>query len=92
MIRRLVLDVLKPHEPGMADIATGLMDRLTIDGITATLVEIDENVRAIRIVMEGEELDLDEIETAINDLGGSIHSIDQVSCGEQLIDDIPIDN
>lgn len=91
MIRRLVLDVLKPHEPGISELATGVLDRLDIDGATATLVEIDDNVRTVRLVLEGEDLDLDEIEAEINDLGASIHSVDQVSCGERIVADHPIE-
>lgn len=87
MIRRLVLDVLKPHEPGMVDLTNGLLERLDIDGVTATLVEMDENVRTVRVVIEGEDLDIDHITAVINDLGASIHSIDQVSSGQRIVKD-----
>lgn len=90
MIKRLVLDVLKPHEPGLTDITTGLLDQLDVDGVTATAVEIDENVRTIRIVIEGGDLDLDEIDATISDLGASIHSVDQVAGGERIVEDVPM--
>lgn len=90
MINRLVLDVLKPHEPGMEELTTGLLDRLDVDGITATLVEIDENVRTIRLVIKGSDLDLDRIQAEITDLGGSIHSVDQVSGGNEIVEDVPV--
>lgn len=90
MIRRLVLDVLKPHDPGLIDIATGLVDRVDVDGVTATVMEIDENVRTVRIVIEGEDLDLSQIEAIISDQGASIHSIDQVACGDRVIEDVAI--
>lgn len=87
MIRRLVLDVLKPHEPGMVDLTEGMLDRLDIDGMTATLVEMDEKVRTIRVAVEGEDLDLNEINEVIEDLGASIHSVDQVSGGKHVVPD-----
>ena len=90
MIRRVVLDVLKPHEPGMVELTTGMLERMDIEGVTATLVEMDENVRTVRVVIEGEELDLEQITSVINDLGASIHSIDQVSVGERVVPDQPI--
>lgn len=90
MIRRVVLDVLKPHEPGMVELTSGMIDQLEIDGVTATLVEMDENVRTVRVVIEGDDLDLDHITSVINDLGASIHSIDQVSAGERVVTDQPI--
>lgn len=90
MIRRLVLDVLKPHEPGVTDLTLGILDELDVDGVTSTVLEIDENVRTIRVVIEGENLDLDEITNVITDLGASIHSIDQVACGDRIVEDQPV--
>lgn len=87
MIRRVVLDVLKPHEPGMVELTSGMLSQLEIDGVTATLVEMDENVRTVRVVIEGKDLDIDHITSVINDLGASIHSIDQVSVGERIVRD-----
>ena len=89
-IKRVVLDVLKPHSPRLSEFTTALNDGLIIDGITASLVEIDEDVRSIRVVIEGDDLDLDEIGAQINDLGASIHSMDQLSCGDRIIEDQPI--
>lgn len=90
MIRRLVLDVLKPHEPGMVELTNGMHEKLDIEGVTATLIEMDEEVRTVRVVIEGENLNLDRVASVITDLGASIHSIDQVSCGDRTIDDQPI--
>lgn len=87
MIRRLVLDVLKPHEPGMIQFASKISEIAEVDGVTAKLVEMDEHVRTIRVAIEGDNLDFGTIETEITDLGGSIHSIDEVSCGEIIIED-----
>lgn len=90
MIRRVVLDVLKPHEPGIVELTKGMLDQLDIEGVTATLIEMDENVRTVRVVIEGDDLDLDRITSVINDLGASIHSVDQVSVGERVVPDQPI--
>lgn len=86
-IKRLVLDVLKPHEPKMAPFTQKLCEEETITGITSKLVDIEEDVRTIRIIIEGEELDMESIEARITDLSGSIHSVDEVSCGEEIIED-----
>ena len=86
-IRRLVLDVLKPHEPGIVEFTTALGDVEGVAGVTGTLVEIDENVRSLRISVEGEELDPGAIEERVAGLGGSVHSIDEVACGEYVVED-----
>ena len=87
MIRRLVLDVLKPHEPSLVQFVERLSELDDVTGATGKLVEIEENVRTVRIAIEGEELDLDVIDAEIADLSGSIHSIDEVACGDHIVDD-----
>lgn len=87
MIRRLVLDVLKPHEPGMVPFTRRLSEMDGVTGATVKLVEMEEDVRTVRVAIEGEDLEFDAIEAEISDLGGSIHSIDEVSCGEEVVED-----
>lgn len=86
-IRRLVLDVLKPHEPKMVPFTEQLSELESVTAVTAKLVEIEEDVRTIRVTVEGPELDLDELEAKITDLSGSIHSVDEVACGDHIVDD-----
>lgn len=86
-IKRLVLDVLKPHEPKMVPFTEELCEEESITGVTSKLVEIEENVRTIRVTIEGETLDLAAIEERIADMSGSIHAIDEVSCGSEIVKD-----
>ncbi|MHA1978546.1 MAG: DUF211 domain-containing protein [Candidatus Hodarchaeales archaeon] len=85
-VRRLVLDVLKLHDPSLVSFATALE---LIDGVTAvncTLVEIDAKTENLKVVLEGSNMDYELISKAINDLHGSIHSIDQVISGKHLVE------
>lgn len=91
-IRRLVLDVLKPHEPKLVPFTERISEHDGVTGVTAKLVEIEEDVRTIRVTIEGEDLDLDSLESTINDLSGSVHSVDEVSCGAEIVDDRWITN
>ena len=87
MIRRLVLDVLKPHDPDLVTFTERLGELEGVDGATAKVVEMDETVQTVRIALEGPNLEFDVIEAEITDLGGSIHSTDEVSCGERIVED-----
>ena len=82
-IRRVVLDVLKPHDPDLVEFTSQLYETGAVDTVTGTLVEIDENVKTIEVEIEGSELEYAVLKRAIEDLGGSIHSIDQVVCSER---------
>ncbi len=88
MIRRLVLDVLKPHDPSMVSFSKQLSQLDGVSGVTMKLVEMEEEVRTVRVAIEGEDLDVSEIGAKIEDLSGSIHSIDEVSCGDRIVDDL----
>ena len=88
VIRRLVLDILKPHEPSITDFAEETNQIQGVEGVNATLVEIDEEVQNIKLTIEGEEIVESEIREKIENLGGSIHSIDQIVCGDKMVEEI----
>jgi hypothetical protein len=84
-IRRLVLDVLKPHEPNLTELATRLSSISGIDGVNISLVEIDQNTESVRITIEGDNIDLTHVETTVKDCGADIHSVDEVAVGTRLV-------
>jgi len=87
-IRRLVLDVLKPHSPNLVDLATQLADIEGIVGVDISLIEMDQKVENVKISCEGDEIDFGKVERVIIQNGGSIHSLDKVSAGTSMIDEV----
>jgi uncharacterized protein len=86
-IRRVVLDTLKPMEPTIIEMAKKLS---LVDGVSAvniSIVEIDLKVENAKITIEGDNINYTEVEILIQDLGASIHSIDEVVAGKEIIDD-----
>jgi len=86
-IRRIVLDTLKPMEPNIIEMAKKLS---VVDGVSAvniSLVEIDLKVENAKITIEGEDINFEDVEKLIKDMGASIHSIDEVVAGKEIIDD-----
>ncbi len=86
-IKRIVLDVLKPHEPTILEFAQRCSATDGIEGVNAILVEIDEEVQNIKITVEGDDIDYDTLQSTIEDLGGSIHSIDEIVCGDYIVEE-----
>ncbi|THE66578.1 hypothetical protein D8Y22_00115 [Salinadaptatus halalkaliphilus] len=86
-VTRLVLDVLKPHDPSVVTFTRQLSDLEGIDGATATVIEVDESVKTLRVTIAGSDLDLESVRAEIEDLSASIHSVDQVACGSQIVED-----
>ena len=86
-IRRLVLDTLKPMEPNIIVMANSLSTLNGIQAVNISIAEIDLKVENAKITIEGDDLNYDEIKDVIEDMGGSIHSIDEVVAGKKIIDD-----
>lgn len=87
-IRRIVLDILKPHEPKITDMALKLTSLSNIDGVNITVYEIDKETENVKVTIEGNNLDFDEIQEIIESLGGTIHSIDEVVAGKKIIEEL----
>lgn len=86
-VRRLVIDVLKPHEPPMIEFTEYLADLASVAAVTATLIELDQEVQNVKLTFEGEDVEYDSIRTAVEEFGASVHSVDQVTCGEHIVED-----
>jgi hypothetical protein len=86
-VRRIVVDVLKPHDPPMLEFTREVADVESVAGASTSLVELDQQVQNVKITLEGEALSVDAIEASIESLGGTVHSVDLVACGDRLVDD-----
>ena len=87
-IRRIVLDVLKPHSPGILEIAINLADLKGVDGVDISLIEMDQKVENVKITCEGDSIKYEEVEDVIKENGASIHSLDKISVGTSLIEEV----
>lgn len=77
-IRRLVLDVLKPHEPNALDFASALAELGADYRITLTVTEVDKKTESTMVTIEGTDIHFDNIKAAIEKMGASVHSLDEV--------------
>jgi hypothetical protein len=77
-LKRLVLDVLKPRHPGIIDFAKAISALGDDYRVNLTVLEVDDRTETVIIRVEGDDLDIDALQTVINDLGASLHSIDEV--------------
>jgi len=87
-IKRLVLDVLKPHRPSIIDMSRKLTALKGVDGVNCTLDEVDQETESVRITIEGSGIDFEKVEQTLRENGAVIHSVDSVSVGRRLVEDI----
>lgn len=86
-IRRIVLDVLKPHEPTIVELASLLSQLPGIEAVNISIYEIDRRVENAKITIEGASINYQQVETAILENGATIHSIDEAVAGKMIIED-----
>ena len=77
-ITRLVLDVLKPHQPSIVEFAVALTKVKGVERVDSSVMEVDAETETIKVVVEGKDLEVDAIAEVIRDLGGVVHSVDAV--------------
>jgi hypothetical protein len=86
-VRRLVIDALKPHDPPLLVFTDQLAEIESVEGVTSSLIELDQEVQNVKLTFESDDLDFEVIEDTIENLGGSVHSVDQVACGDSVVTD-----
>lgn len=89
-IRRIVLDVLKPHSPRLTDLALMLTRDEHVSGLNISLKEVDQNTESITITLEGDDLRYDMIKDILEQAGAVIHSIDQVVAGRRFVEEVTL--
>ena len=85
-VRRLVLDLLKPYDPDVVTVADTVAGLDGVDGVNIVLVETDKEVQNVKMTVEGDAIGVDAVDETIEDMGAAIHSIDEVVCGERMVE------
>ncbi|MEM1775460.1 MAG: DUF211 domain-containing protein [Nitrososphaerota archaeon] len=75
---KIVLDVLKTHTPSLIEFSNVISRVRGVSKVEAILVEVDAETDSIKLVIEGDGIDYEELEKTIKRLGAAIHSIDEV--------------
>lgn len=87
-IKRLVLDVLKPHVPNLVEIAALVGKIEGVVGVNVSLVEVDSHTESIKVTVEGDNLEFEKVKGALEACGASVHSIDQVVAGRIVVEEV----
>ncbi len=81
------MDVLIPIKgPSIVDVAENLSRVRGVSAVNITVKEVDVETQNIIVVVEGNDIDFGEVRVLIEELGGVIHSVDQVVAGEKLVE------
>ena len=86
-IKRVMLDVLKPHQPSIIEVLKNLM---TLKGsrVNISLDEVDAQTDSVKITIEGTNIDYAQVKKELAECDAVIRSIDGVSAGVKMIDEV----
>jgi hypothetical protein len=87
MIRRLVLDVLKPHNPNVVELSEALSHLKGVEGVNIIIYEIDQQVENAKVIIAG-EIDFENIKKKLEEMGATIHSVDEVAAGKRIVEEV----
>tara|TARA_R110001592_G_scaffold175466_5_gene414761 strand:- start:88471 stop:88740 length:270 start_codon:yes stop_codon:yes gene_type:complete len=87
LVKRIVLDVLKPHQPNALEFSQAIARVGSNCQVHLTVLEMDENTETVEVVITGNSINFDDILLAISNMGGSLHSIDEVEVQSETNDD-----
>lgn len=88
MIRRLVLDVLKPHKPNVVEVSEALSHLEGVEGVNIIINEIDQQVENAKVIVAGSSISFEKIQKKLEELGATIHSIDEVAAGKTIVEEV----
>jgi hypothetical protein len=77
-VKRLVLDILKPHQPNALEFSCNLAEVGDDYRVSLNVIEMDEETETIQVTIEGNDINFEAVQNAITNMSGSLHSIDIV--------------
>lgn len=87
LIKMLILDVLKSQQPGVETFAKELTDLKGITSVSITVLEVDAKTETLKVSMQGQKIDLEQVRKTIKHLGGTVHSVDKVIASNEKFKD-----
>jgi hypothetical protein len=88
MIRRLILDVLKPHNPSVVELSEALSHLQGVEGVNVIIYEIDQQVENAKAIVAGSSIDFEGIKKKLEEMGATIHSVDEVAAGKRIVEEV----
>ncbi len=85
-IRRVVLDVDIPSKISLIELAENIIHVRGVRAVNITVEETDVEVLGLVVIVEGDDIDYDELRRSIEHLGAAIRGVDQVIAGDYIVE------
>ncbi len=85
-LRRILLDVDKGlNRPTLTELAGSIEEVPGVEAVKITVTEMDMETMGTSIIVEGTNINYNQLIKTIEDMGCAIHSIDEVATGRHII-------
>ena len=81
-VKRLVLDVMKPVDPSIIELSKSINGLVDVQAVDITVTNVERKVEAIKLVVEGNDLNFDTVRKLLEQHGATIHNVDRVTTGK----------
>lgn len=78
LIKRIILDVLKPLQPNALEFTRHLAEEIPHCRFIVRVVEVDSQTESLLVEITGDALPIEDIYSVITKLSATVHSIDEV--------------
>jgi len=79
VIKRLLLDVLKPRESSIIELSKVICSINGIDEVEVIVSEVDSKTETLKVTIKGSQIDYGEVMKVIDKHGVSIKGVDEIS-------------
>ena len=70
------------------ELSQHLSVREGVSGVNITIIEVDQDTETVKITVEGNAIVFEDVENSITEAGAVIHSVDSVSAGKRLVEEV----
>lgn len=77
-VKRIVLDVLKPHHPNALDLASAIAALSPSYRVGVRITAVDEKTESAQVTIDGDAVQFEAVTQVIGSMGATVHSIDAV--------------
>jgi uncharacterized protein len=89
-VRRLQLDVDKAvQRPDLLELAEAIDGVPGVQAVNITVTDIDIETVGTEVTVEGDNINVPALITAIEKAGAALHSFDEIVVGDRIIERVP---
>ena len=77
-----------PHKPNVVEVAEALSHLTGVEGVNVIINEIDQEVENAKVIIAGISINFEDIKSKLEELGATIHSVDEVAAGKRIVEEV----